>query len=392
MGQQSQIWVLGESQLSFPDGAELDGVTQGNGSHLLGKTIRLNSHDMQRVDHVDRDETFDDSDGSQKLTGDTTLDGVTYAEGTRIEAEYRLTLTDPESGESWEAVGFNVNEPGGAAAFGTVEGLAFIGPPGSLPPTGVDLVVTATGEGPRDIPTTDYVSPLCLAAGTAIATPTGPVAVERLAPGDRVLLGDGDTAPVQMCLTRTLDAAEMARDPRLRPVRISAGALGHGLPARDLVVSRQHRLLASSPIVRRMFGVSEVLIAAHRLTAMPGIFIDERLPAVTYVHLVLDAHRVIFAEGTPTESFYPGPVALRSLPRALVAEVERLFPGAATGDIRSVAARAIPPRSRQSRCVARHLRNRTSLLSGLRMQIPRDQGAPARATGASGVDPERAEV
>jgi len=256
---------------------------------------------------------------------------------------------------------------------------------------GVDLEIVEATEGPRTLANDAFVAPVCFAAGTRIATPHGPVAVERLAPGDRVLLAEGGTAPVRRCLVRTLTAAEVARDPRLRPVRIAAGALGQGLPDRDLIVSRQHRLLAASPIVRRMFGVDEVLIAAHRLTKLPGIAPDADAASggVTYVHLVLDAHRVILAEGAPAESFYAGPMALRALPADVVAELRLLFPDAAPAAtaraptarapnacaaIRPAAARTIPAHGLQRRCVDRHLRNRTPLLAGA--DLPR---AAARA-------------
>ena len=49
------------------------------------------------------------------------------------------------------------------------------------------------------------------------------------------------------------------------------GALGNGLPRRDLLVSRQHRMLVRSSIAGRMFGDKEVLVAAHHLTALPGV-------------------------------------------------------------------------------------------------------------------------
>ncbi len=40
------IYQLDESNLTFSNGAQLDGVTQGDGSHLLGQTLTLNSGAM----------------------------------------------------------------------------------------------------------------------------------------------------------------------------------------------------------------------------------------------------------------------------------------------------------------------------------------------------------
>ena len=60
-------------------------------------------------------------------------------------------------------------------------------------------------------------------------------------------------------------------------------------------------------------GVREAMVPAIRLIELPGIFIDNQRKAVTYHHLVFDQHEVIFAEGAPTESFYPGPIGLAAI-------------------------------------------------------------------------------
>ena len=119
--------MLEKSNVTVSDGGSLDGVTQGDGSHLVGKTITLNAPSWVETFVSDDDATFDDNDGSQTLSGAQTIDGATYASGTRVEAEYRLTLTDPSTGESWQVIGYNVVNSG--TSYATIEGLAFVGPP-----------------------------------------------------------------------------------------------------------------------------------------------------------------------------------------------------------------------------------------------------------------------
>jgi hypothetical protein len=92
-------------------------------------------------------------------------------------------------------------------------------------------------------------------------------------------------------------------------VRITAGALGQGLPTRDLVVSRQHRVLVASRIAQRICGAEEVLVPAICLVGLPGIDIDRDLPEITYHHMILDDHQVILANGAPAETLYTGPMA-----------------------------------------------------------------------------------
>lgn len=363
------IWIIGASNLTLSGGHELSGITQGDGSHLLGETLQLQGNDWEEVFVADggTDINYDDNDTDQVLDGAQVIDGVSYADGQVIEAEYQIVLRDPATGLEYTAIGVNIREPGGGSSFGTVEGLAFVGDVGGFPPVGVELEIVSCNEGPGDfgnaaLAATDFASPPCFTAGTLIATPSGAVAVERLSRGDAVLTADAGTARVAVRLERPVSVAEMKARPEFRPVRIAAGALGDGVPERDLLVSRQHRMLVSSIIAERMFGQREVLVSAIRLTALQGI--EVAAPAdVTYVHLVLDRHRVVLAEGAPTESFFPGPVALGSLAPEARDELRLLFPAAVGGEASPPAARLIPEGHRQRRLVARHVQNGKPLYS-----------------------------
>ena len=166
----------------------------------------------------------------------------------------------------------------------------------------------------------------CFTAGTLIATPSGETPVEALKPGDEVLRADGTTTRLTLALSRRITAKDMEANFRLRPVLIRAGSLGGGLPRRDLLISRQHRMQVSSRIAARMFGETEVLVAAIRLTKLPGIRIAKTVETVTYVHLLFDTHEVILAEGAPSESLFVGQGTLRALPPEIVEEITTLFP------------------------------------------------------------------
>lgn len=47
---------------------------------------------------------------------------------------------------------------------------------------------------------------------------------------------------------------------------------------------------------------------------------------VIYFHLLFDRHEIIFANGAPTESFFPGPEAMDALDRDQRVESEAIFP------------------------------------------------------------------
>lgn len=203
----------------------------------------------------------------------------------------------------------------------------------------------------------------CFVRGTRILTPQGPVPVQHLRPGALICTGTGAAAPIQWIGRRRLAASALSENPKLTPVRIMAGALGAGLPARDLLVSRQHRMLVQSPIARRMFGRDQVLIPAIKLVALPGIYVDDTVPGVEYFHLLFDRHRIVFAEGAPTESLFTGPEAMRSLGAEAREEILAIFPQLAGRVHMPTPARTIPRGPQQARLIARHLRNAKPLLT-----------------------------
>ncbi len=163
---------------------------------------------------------------------------------------------------------------------------------------------------------------VCFANGTRLLTPTGEKPVEKIRVGDRVITADHGAQKVIWIYGRERRVAELQAAPALAPVRIVKGALGPDLPRRTLRVSRQHRIMVSGDIARRMFGQDEVLVAAHHLLMLPGVAIDTRPHPVTFYHVLLETHEILVADGARTESMYPGPEAMKSLPELALREVE----------------------------------------------------------------------
>lgn len=188
------------------------------------------------------------------------------------------------------------------------------------------LRFTEVGDNDSLGPIIDNISLLvCFAGGTRIATPKGQRPIEALRIGDKIQTTDGPKV-LHWIGTRHVTAAELAQNDKLHPVRIMAGALGQGLPTRDLRVSRQHRILTRNPIAAQMFGVGEALIPAIKLVGLPGITLDTRGAPLVYHHLLFDAHRVVFAEGAPSESMLTGSEALDSVSTETAAELALMFP------------------------------------------------------------------
>ncbi|MDB5660660.1 MAG: hypothetical protein JWS10_3275 [Cypionkella sp.] len=166
----------------------------------------------------------------------------------------------------------------------------------------------------------------CFTAGTMILTRSGEVAVEDLRVGDLVLTVDNGFRPIRWIGRRRLSPRQLELSPQLRPIRIEAGALGNDLPVRPLTVSPQHRCLIRSEMARRISGEREVLVAAKHLLSVDGVSIVDDGTPVTYVHLLLDAHELLISEGTPTESFFVGPMAMSGVSASDRLEIMSLFP------------------------------------------------------------------
>ena len=204
----------------------------------------------------------------------------------------------------------------------------------------------------------NYNDIVCFAGGTLIATSRGQVPVDDLRPGDLVQTVSGESRPLLWSMVRRLGPVELARNPNLRPVRISAGSLGSGLPKRDLLVSRQHRMLLRSQIVNRMTGQHSALVSALHLTNLDGIAIDHSVQRVDYHHLLFDRHEILFAEGAPSESLHLGQQTIKTMPKQAIDEVEALF-----GTLGKDFAAPCPPSSKQRRMVMRHMKNSKPLVS-----------------------------
>lgn len=171
---------------------------------------------------------------------------------------------------------------------------------------------------------------LCFTPGALIETDQGPVPVEDLRQGDRVLTRDNGWQDICWIGKRDLAAHELFNDESLRPVIIKAGSLGDNLPERDLVVSPAHRMLVTSHRAELCFEEPEVLVAAKHLVGVPGVARSEARP-VSYIHFMCAQHEVVRANGAWSESFLPGDHALTQIEEDQRAELFRLFPELLSG-------------------------------------------------------------
>jgi hypothetical protein len=124
----------------------------------------------------------------------------------------------------------------------------------------------------------------CFVAGTRILTGDGEIAVEHLRPGMRVVsVVHRALLPVVWVGCRNMRAA--------RPVRVSAGAFGAGVPHRFLLLSPDHAVYVDDTLVPVRYLVNGTTI------------VQEYRDEVCYYHVELASHGVLLAEGLPAESY-----------------------------------------------------------------------------------------
>lgn len=137
----------------------------------------------------------------------------------------------------------------------------------------------------------------CFVGGTLIATPDGERAVEALQIGDMVLTACGREVAVTWIGRQVIypRAASVRPTEGRLPVRISAHALGQGLPLRDLDLSADHAVQTGGYLVNAGALVNGASIRFLDADELPASFV--------YYHVETADHDVILAEGLPAETF-----------------------------------------------------------------------------------------
>ncbi len=158
---------------------------------------------------------------------------------------------------------------------------------------------------------------VCFARGTLIETPQGPRFVESLQAGEMVNTLDSGPQPIRWAGAQTVKGQGA-----MAPVHFAPGAIGN---IRALTVSQNHRMLVKGTRAELLFGEAEVLVAAKHLVNNRTIRI---LPcaSISYHHFLFDAHQIVFAEGCPAESLYPGAQTLDVVGEDARDEIIELFP------------------------------------------------------------------
>ena len=132
----------------------------------------------------------------------------------------------------------------------------------------------------------------CYCRGTLILTDRGERRVEELEIGDKLVTLAGAQRPIKWIGRRGYAGRYILGRQDVLPICIKPGALGDGVPRRDLWISPHHAMF-----------LENVLIEARDLVNGVSIVQATEVDEVEYFHLELETHDVIIAEGAASETF-----------------------------------------------------------------------------------------
>ncbi len=166
----------------------------------------------------------------------------------------------------------------------------------------------------------------CFTNGTLICTLKGEMPVGELSVGDRVVTRDNGLQTVRRISRRTYDYGQLAVAKHLRPILMTVGALGKGLPEQDMLLSPNQRVIVSAD---RLPGSGaqhgEGLLAVKHLVDNHTVR-NCTVLGVQYVHIEFARHEVVLANGIWAESFHSEDAALGAEGNAQRSELFEIFP------------------------------------------------------------------
>ena len=154
--------------------------------------------------------------------------------------------------------------------------------------------------------------------GSLVDTEIGPIAVEDLLPGDRLITHDGSVQTLMWKgSTRMIPGRTTSPGRTHKLTSFMADCFGMQGPMSCVIAGPAARVLYTPPHLRAMSGASPLLTPVHAFH--DGISIVETAPPtpVELFHLCLEQHAVIKIGGLEFETYHPGTKALQLTSHAI---------------------------------------------------------------------------
>ena len=172
-----------------------------------------------------------------------------------------------------------------------------------------------------------------LARGSVLTAETGPVAIEDVVPGMRLLTAEGVFEQVtwvgslvQYPATGGVPGSQDMSEAPIGLTRITAEAFGAGRPMGDLVLGPRARICLRDARLKRATGLDAAFVPARAF--IDGVSVIEVSPVapVTLYHLVLKRQSALKVMGLEFESYHPGDGAAEMIDPRMLLLFEAIFP------------------------------------------------------------------
>jgi|GEM_PF-2408012 len=190
-----------------------------------------------------------------------------------------------------------------------------------MPPNATILLAVTLPVFPNNAPL-----PLCFDGKALIQTAKGPQRAIDLRVGDLVETVDRGYRPIIWLGKKRVDFNANPEMQKHTPIVFERGSIDGTLPARRLRLSPQHRVLVTGWRAQFYFGADAILVPAKSLVNGTSVWQDTGCGSIDYVHILLDSHELILAEGAPAETLLLGDITMEVAGSDLRDELLDIFP------------------------------------------------------------------
>jgi len=190
-----------------------------------------------------------------------------------------------------------------------------------LPPGATIISISLPLVFPNNLP-----MPLCFGGETMIDTLHGPRRAIDLKAGDIVETLDHGARKIIWVGKKSVNFVRRPDMEKHRPIIFEPGCIDGALPLKRLRLSPQHRVLVTGWRAELFFGIDSVLASAKSLINGTTIRPDTDCQQIEYVHLLLEKHELVRAEGAPCETLLLGDVTMGVAGDEMRDELLAIFP------------------------------------------------------------------
>ncbi|MFA3918999.1 Hint domain-containing protein [Ruegeria hyattellae] len=162
--------------------------------------------------------------------------------------------------------------------------------------------------------------------GSLVETDMGPLAIEDLLPGDRLIVQDGSAQEVLWKGSTTLIPGRPDLKGRVQSLtRIMADSFGMQRPMSGVIVGPAARLLATPGHLQSLSAGDQILTPIKEFVDGNNVVETSPPTPVEVFHLCLRRHSVIKVDGLQFETYHPGIHAVRVMSQAMRSLYLNLF-------------------------------------------------------------------